>query len=848
MDLQIKIQFPFDIKKEPFYENYYLINADWLDRYKQFYNYELISKKLDEINYNNFNFKHYDEFEMNLSAIKDILKMSKICEKENVFPTELTNIVSTNDRIFFVPVFVLTKDKNFEYFYYKDFYIVNKKIKDKLCQDKDNENGEKYKNIVSNSNFNFYIGENTIFYNGNMIEIGIINKKGIFETLYHIKIENTEIKPEIEIKNIINQNNLDNYFKEFRKIQIEDKVIQKIDKFGYIINVKLYKEKNKIKIEKNNNNNNSCIMADYGETWNALKNANVFYKNETPFLYNSFSLHQKNDNYQNQQNNNNNNNNFNSNPQSNNNINKNPQQFINNNNQFPLGNINNQNNIINDNQHYNFQNNNNYNNINIYNNQNQNQNNQIINNFILNPNQNPTNLNYQVINNYIPNPNQNPIYQNPTNPNYQIINNYIPNPNQNPSNQNPSNQNLSNQNSFNQNQTNQNQTNQNPTNQNKTSIKQFNYVPMIGLENLGQTCYMNSVLQCFSNLYPITKYFLSPKKKEIIEFNTITMFNKEAPSLSVVYRELIDKLWNGEPKTPLRPDKFKKILGEINPLFKENTAGDSKDLAIFLIMQLHEELNNIDLEINSRNQVDIIQQNNMNVNVNPYNENEVLNYFFNDFKINQNSIISNNFYGINQSKFECQVCKMINMQKGITQPLYKYNYENFFYLEFPLEEVRKFMVQNNKMMGMNYQNTNQVTIDDCFKYNLKLNEMIGYCEKCGNNNAKIYSLTQIYSSPNILMIVLNRGKGLQFNIKIIFQEQLYVKTLNGNKLYELQSVVKHLGDSSATGHFISYCRSPIPNFHTHWYCYNDTTVVQTNNWSNITDVGVTYILFYQLKQ
>lgn len=40
---------------------------------------------------------------------------------------------------------------------------------------------------------------------------------------------------------------------------------------------------------------------------------------------------------------------------------------------------------------------------------------------------------------------------------------------------------------------------------------------LVGLQNLGNTCYMNAALQCLSNCQKLTEYFLS--KKYLSEIN-----------------------------------------------------------------------------------------------------------------------------------------------------------------------------------------------------------------------------------------------------------------------------------------------------------------------------------------
>ena len=107
------------------------------------------------------------------------------------------------------------------------------------------------------------------------------------------------------------------------------------------------------------------------------------------------------------------------------------------------------------------------------------------------------------------------------------------------------------------------------------------------------------------------------------------------------------ELWNTSNNTPFAPNKFKQRLGEMNPLFQGPYPNDAKDLLTFILMQLHEELNNP----KNANMNNFDYMNNSEIQK---NKNVLFNYFRKYFMNSYRSNISALFYDIIYSKFQCQ--------------------------------------------------------------------------------------------------------------------------------------------------------------------------------------------------
>jgi len=228
------------------------------------------------------------------------------------------------------------------------------------------------------------------------------------------------------------------------------------------------------------------------------------------------------------------------------------------------------------------------------------------------------------------------------------------------------------------------------------------------------------------------------------------------------------------------------------------------------------------------------------------------------------SIINDNFITILETTQKYQNCFKMNVPNYIS---YSYTIQNCFV--FPLEEIRKFrdninqqIVMNQMIMqniGMNTQimfidqnyNTNKVTVYDCFNFiqkdelMCKDNQIFWY--KCNQLSDSIYG-NKIFALPNILIMILNRGKNNIYKVIIDFPMEMdlsnYTLSSDNEKyIYYVYGVITHLGESGEGGHFIATCKSPVDG---KWYRYYDAFVSLVNDFDKeAKNFNTPYILFYQ---
>jgi ubiquitin C-terminal hydrolase len=186
---------------------------------------------------------------------------------------------------------------------------------------------------------------------------------------------------------------------------------------------------------------------------------------------------------------------------------------------------------------------------------------------------------------------------------------------------------------------------------------------LVGLKNLGNTCFMNSALQCLSNCEELTKYFLLRKFNE--EINKKNKYGSGG-QIAKAYYELIKELWNGSSPY-LSPWDFRQIFVGFVKQFAGFSQHDSHEMLAFMLDALHEDLNRVKekpyFELKERMAGET--------------EEQASKRWWHSHLSRENSIIVDLFHGQYKSVITCPDCEKISI-----------TYDPFMYLGLPIPSAQ----------------------------------------------------------------------------------------------------------------------------------------------------------------
>lgn len=186
---------------------------------------------------------------------------------------------------------------------------------------------------------------------------------------------------------------------------------------------------------------------------------------------------------------------------------------------------------------------------------------------------------------------------------------------------------------------------------------------LAGLGNLGNTCFMNSSLQCLSHTPPLVSFFLANLYRDDI--------NQDNPlgqggALAEAFGALLHLLWQGNTGS-VSPRAFKYSLAQFAPQFSGYSQQDSQELLAFLLDGLHEDLNRIkdkpyveDKDSNGRPDEELAAE------------------AWHNYRLRNDSVVVDHFQGLFKSCLVCPGCGHSSVK-----------FDPFMYLSLPLPTANK---------------------------------------------------------------------------------------------------------------------------------------------------------------
>ena len=421
---------------------------------------------------------------------------------------------------------------------------------------------------------------------------------------------------------------------------------------------------------------------------------------------------------------------------------------------------------------------------------------------------------------------------------------------------------------------------------------------IVGLGNLGNTCYMNSILQCLFNAKTFYENIIDPNSIKLLyplalklteeedKNNYSVIMAKSLMTLTYQLHNLFTKIWSDTSKH-IRPISFKNIFANKIQAFQSFEQQDSQEALLCVLDTVHTEIQrtvNIDYKLFAPEYLDFFNQIELN-KVSDIDcckmESQIPHIWellcvkraLDTYNKKSYSFVTENFQNLVSSTLQCPDCNYhtynFDPTNILTVPIpsntelnieeigeINKKMERFLHLPaVKQEQIKRQLISNelsNKSFDLAECFTNLVhteKLDDENKWN---------CHHC-NVKVNAFKKISIWIPSKVLIIQIKRfihnfsERGYSasklnnmvnypitdFNINNYMSD--YAKSI-GIFTYDLIGVVNHIGGMGG-GHYYSYVKSLTDS---KWYCMDDDNVTQLDDADIVSQSA--YMLFYQLRE